>query len=148
MEVWKVRQSNGALGAFDAGSGKACGYARLSENAARVQAALPRPGRKSLCLMVTQNRYECLAALTADNALIILNASLNAELLSNFLAAYQPDWIFSAQSELQLAGYRKSASGEPGLLEGERPPEFEIHPDLVPRNLSGSTGSRSWFASC
>ena len=121
-------------------------YAELREDVARVQAALPRLGRKSLGLLIAQNRYECLAAylaaLNADNALMLLDAALNSALLRDFLAAYRPDWMFTAQPRTDFAGFRQSPSGEPGLLENERPQEIEIHPDLaLLLNTSGSTGS-------
>jgi len=146
MEFWKLAQSDGTLAVIDARSGKVWNYAQLSKDAARIQAALPTLGRKSLGLVITQNRYECLAAylaaLNAGSALILLDASLDDELLGNFLQAYQPDWIFTAKSDIQLAGYRKSASREPGLFTGEQPLDIEIHPDLaLLLNTSGSTGS-------
>jgi long-chain acyl-CoA synthetase len=135
-----------APAAVDAVSGKMWSYADLAEDAARIEAALPRPGRKPLGLLMAQNRYECLtvylAALNAGSALILLDAGLNPSLLPDFLAAYRPDWIFASQSQTDLPGYRKSASGEPGMFEIERRQEVEIHPDLaLLLNTSGSTGS-------
>jgi acyl-CoA synthetase (AMP-forming)/AMP-acid ligase II len=146
MEFWKVKPSDEAPAAIDARSGKEWSYAELREDAARIQAALPRLGRKSLGLLLAQNRYQCLAAylaaLNANSALIILDVSLNPVLLRDFLVEYRPDWIFSAQPETDFAGYRKSRSGELGLLECEAPQQIEIHPDLaLLLSTSGSTGS-------
>jgi len=146
MEFWKLDQSEEAPAVIAARSGKQWTYAALREDAARIQATLPRLGRKSLGLLIAQNCYECLAAylaaLHSGSALIVLDATLNSALLRDFLVAYRPDWVFATQPELELAGYRKSASGETGLLEIEEPQELEIHPDLaLLLSTSGSTGS-------
>ncbi len=146
MGFWRVGQPGEALAAIDARSRKQWRYGELCDDMGRIQAALPRLGRKSLGLLIAQNRYECLAAylaaLNADSALMLLDATLNATLLSDFLAAYRPDWIFAAQPGLDFAGYQKSKSGVPGLLENPEPQQIEIHPDLaLLLSTSGSTGS-------
>ncbi len=146
MEFWKVTHSGEAPAAIDARGVKQWNYGDLRRDVARMQAALPALGRKSLGLLFTQNRYECLvaylAALNAGSALVLLDAALNAELLRRFLVTYQPDWVFGGQTEMGLAGYRHSNSREPGLLENEAPQDIEIHPDLaLLLATSGSTGS-------
>ena len=147
MGFWKLEQPGEALAAVDARSGREWSYAELREDVARIQAALPRLGRKSLGLLIAQNRYECLtvylAALNADTALILLDAALNAALLRDFVEAYRPDWVFTGQAEPDFAeGYRTSGSQESGLFEREEPQDIEIHPDLaLLLNTSGSTGS-------
>ncbi len=146
MEFWRLAQADEAVAAIDARSGTEWSYARLRLDAQRIQDALPQLGRKSLGLLLAQNRYECLAAylaaLNAGSALILLDATLNPDLLHSFLAQYQPDWVFTMQSEPKLAGYQASASGEPGLLEREQYQDADIHPDLaLLLNTSGSTGS-------
>lgn len=118
----------------------------MRENAARIEAALPRLGRKSLGLLIAQNSYECLsvylAALNAGSALILLDATLNLALQRDFFLTYRPHWVFAPQPGWELDGYRKSASGEAGLLENQEPQEIEIHPDLaLLLTTSGSTGS-------
>ena len=144
MPFWKLDHGGSALAAIDARSGREWSYSDLLVDVRRVEAALPRLGRKSLGLLISENRYECLAvylaALNAGCALMLLDASLNAQLLQEFLLTYRPDWIFTAGAEPQMAGYRPS--GEPGLLERESSEELEIHPDLaLLLNTSGSTGS-------
>lgn len=146
MEFWKVNHSGEAPAAIDVRSGNAWGYAELRDDAARIQAILPRMGRKSLGLLIAQNRYQCLAAylaaLNAGITLILLDATHNPGLLRDFLVAYRPDWIFAVQPELDLAGYRRSASGMPSLLVNQEPQEMDIHPDLaLLLSTSGSTGS-------
>ena len=115
MEFWKLNQSGDVTVAIDARSGKQWSYSALREDAARIQAALPRLGRKSLGLLIAQNCYECLAAylaaLNAGCALILLDATLNEALLRDFLVAYRPDWVFANQPELTFEGYRKQCLG-------------------------------------
>jgi long-chain acyl-CoA synthetase len=146
VEFWKLQHPDLTCVAFDARSGREWSYAELHEDAARIQAALPQLGRKTLGLLIAQNRYECLAvylaALNAGSALMILDSTLNPALLRDFLMTYQPDWVFRFESQLNLAGYRKNGSGEPGLFEIENPQNVEIHPDLaLLLSTSGSTGS-------
>lgn len=148
MEFWKLTQPDEALAAIDARTGREWSYARLRLDVQRIQDALPipKPDRKSLGLLLAQNRYECLAAylaaLNAGSALILLDATLNAELLQDFLAQYRPEWIFTLLPDPSLTGYRVSVSGEPGLWEREQYQDADIHPDLaLLLNTSGSTGS-------
>ena len=146
MNFWSLDKPNDAPAAIDARTGRVWTYAMLRADVARIQAALPSLGRKSLGLLLAQNRYECLAvylaALNAGSALMLLDASLNPGLLSDFLATYQPDWIFTLQPNPDLAGYRASSEAEPCLLLPEDTQELELHPDLaLLLNTSGSTGS-------
>ena len=146
MTFWSLGQPNDAQVAIDARTGAVWTYAKLRADVSRIQAALPRLGRKSLGVMLAQNRYECLAvylaALNSGSALILLDASLNPALHNDFLATYQPDWIFTLQPNPDLAGYRSNIAAEPGLLVAEQTQDLELHPDLaLLLNTSGSTGS-------
>lgn len=146
MKYWKLNQPDGLPAAIEARSGREWSYALLRADTARIKAALPDLGRRSLGLLLAQNRYECLAAylaaLNANTALMVLDAMLNAELLHDFIEAYKPDWIFMSPPKLDLPGYRASISMEPGLLVREQIQDIEIHPDLaLLLNTSGSTGS-------
>jgi acyl-CoA synthetase (AMP-forming)/AMP-acid ligase II len=147
MAFWNLNQSDHALAAIDARTGRQWNIAQLSRDAERMGQALPRMGRKSVGVLLAQNRYESLVAYlaalrSASTAIILLDATLNPDLLNALLAEYQPDWIFTPRPELAFAGYRQSASGEPGLLEREHPLEIVIHPDLaLLLSTSGSTGS-------
>ena len=146
MDFWKLAHTDDAPAAVEACSGRQWSYYELRENVARLQAALTALGRKSLGLLLAQNRLECLAAylaaLNGGSALILLDPSLNADLLRDFLAAYQPDWIYAEYGRFNAAGYRQNPSGVRGLLENEKPQNIEIHPDLaLLLTTSGSTGS-------
>jgi long-chain acyl-CoA synthetase len=142
MEFCQAGQPE-ATAIIDARSGKAWSYADLRRDAAVIASGLPRLGRKSLGLLLAQNRYECLAAymaaLESDSAVILLDASLNTSLLQVFLDLYRPDWIFTAQPEIEFAGYRGRAAG---VLENAAPQDLQLHPELaLLLNTSGSTGS-------
>jgi long-chain acyl-CoA synthetase len=146
MAFWKIEHPGKDPVAFDARTGAQWSYADLRNDVERIQAALPRFGRKSLGLLLAENRYECLAAylaaLNAGSALILLDAKLNSTLLGDFLSMYRPDWIFAPQSQVSLPGYRKPASEEPGLFEIDKPDDIELYPDLaLMLSTSGSTGS-------
>ena len=118
----------------------------LRADVTRIQAAFPDLGRKSLGLLLAQNRYDCLAtylaALNSGSALILLDSTLNPTLLGDFIETYKPDWIFTAEPTPNVAGYIASPSEEPGLLVTEESHPLEIHPDLaLLLSTSGSTGS-------
>jgi long-chain acyl-CoA synthetase len=145
MTFLEVQTKGIACAAIDARSGKTWSYDQLREDIARIQAALPRLGRKSLGLLIAQNCYECLvaylAALSANSTLMLLDAALNADLLRQLVVLYGPDWIFTVRPGADFSGYRQSALGEP-LFEIERPHELEVHPELaLLLSTSGSTGS-------
>jgi long-subunit acyl-CoA synthetase (AMP-forming) len=142
----KIEGNGAASAAIDARSGKTWTYDQLRNDVARFEAALPLLGRKTLGLLLAQNRYECLvaylAALSAGSALMLLDAALNSEFLRQFVVSYRPDWIFTLLNDADFAGYRQSAGCEPGLFEIERAREVEIHPDVaLLLSTSGSTGS-------
>ena len=53
---WNVQQSEEGLAAIDVRSGRQWSYDELQRDVAQFQAALPKLGRKSLGLLITQNR--------------------------------------------------------------------------------------------
>ena len=146
MPFSTLSHPDSAIAAIDARGGAEWTYGMLRADASRLQAALPSLGRKSLGLMLAENRYECLAAylaaLNSPTALILLDRSLNAALLHDFLETYKPDWIFTLQPDAEFPSYAPSPTSEPGLLIAAEPRHVEIHPDLaLLLNTSGSTGS-------
>jgi len=146
MTFLEIEGNGAASAAIDARSGKTWTYDQLRNDVARFGAALPRQGRKSLGLLLAQNRYECLvaylAALSTHSALMLLDAALNPQLLRQLVVLYRPDWIFVLAPSADFAGYRQSAWREPGLFEIETPHELEIHSKVtLLLSTSGSTGS-------
>jgi acyl-coenzyme A synthetase/AMP-(fatty) acid ligase len=143
MAFWQIKESRSEVAVIDARTGRERSLAELAEDTARIQAALLNCGRKTLGLVIAQNRYECLAtylaALNSNTALILLDRAVNPALLREFVAKYRPDWIHCA-GDLEFPGYKPSK--EPGMLENEKPEAVEIHPDLaLLLSTSGSTGS-------
>ncbi|HEY0796100.1 MAG TPA: AMP-binding protein [Acidisarcina sp.] len=154
MQFWKLNHPESAIAALDARSGREWSYSALRADVGRFHAALPDVGRKSLGFLLATNRYECLVAylgaLNAGSALLLLDESLDAGLLSELLDLYRPDWIFESggaagSADLlppEFAAYRESLAGVAGLMERRAPQNLEIHPDLaLLLNTSGSTGS-------
>ncbi len=145
MEFWKVSHPDETPAAIDARSGTAWLYGDLRRDVADLQQAIPCFERKTLGLLVAQNRYESLvaylAALNAGSALILLDSALNADLQREIIAAYRPDWVFAAHGT-ELTGFETRPSVIAGLLVNERPQDVAIHPDLaLLLTTSGSTGS-------
>jgi long-chain acyl-CoA synthetase len=146
MAFWTLNQASESTAVIDAATGKPWTYTELRRDVARFQSALPRMGRKSLGLLISQNCYECLvaylAALNAGCALMLVDATLNAELLRQFVETYCPDWIFAREATLVPSGYRGHTGAEPGVLEREEMSDLQLHPDLgLLLSTSGSTGS-------
>ena len=146
MEFWKAAHPDKAIAAVDASRGMQWCYGDLRRDVNRFRLALPRLGRKSLGLLFAQNRYECmvayLAALNTGSVLILVDGSLNSDLLHEILAAYDPDWMFSQDETARFEGYRTSGAGVIGLLEHKAPRDLEINPQLaLLLTTSGSTGS-------
>jgi len=129
--IWTSSQSEEAVAAIDARTNKSSTYGQLRADVAQFAAALPRPDRKSLGLLLARNDYPSLVAylgaLQAENALILLDGSVNPALLSDFTGRYRPDWIFAASTGTQV---------------NEHAEDIGIHPNLaLLLSTSGSTGS-------
>ncbi len=144
MEFWTNPHSESAVAAVDPRANRQWSYGELWADVEALHDKLPKLGRKSLGVLVTQNRYRSLtaylAALRADCALILLDSSLNPDLLREFLATYQPDWLFGWEDA--VSGFRQRGAGVPGLLESESPQNIAVHADLaLLLTTSGSTGS-------
>ena len=146
MEFWKASHPDDAIAAVDARSGEQWCYRDLRRDVALMEQALPCLERKSLGLLVAQNRYECLvtylAALNSGSVLILADGSLNPTLMRELVAAYQPDWVFTPQMNPNFEDYGPSQSAPSGLLECQVHRKLEIHPELaLLLTTSGSTGS-------
>lgn len=103
-----------------------------------------RADNKQLVLLLCDNHIELvaayLAALQAGQAVMLLNASINEDLLSHIIMTYMPQWIVET-SGLQFAGYHKQGN----VLTREQQAEAVIHPELaVLLSTSGTTGSQKF----
>jgi long-chain acyl-CoA synthetase len=145
VNFWKLEHPAERLAVVDAHSGREWTYGELRADVERETAAAGR-GKKSLLMLLAQNRYECLvaylAALNSGDALMMVDATLNQELLARLVEMYWPDSIYGAATETEFAGYRKRQAGESWVWEREKPEGGEIHESLaLLLNTSGSTGS-------
>ncbi|HEY8671773.1 MAG TPA: AMP-binding protein, partial [Terriglobales bacterium] len=83
-----------------------------------------------------------LAALNSGDALMLVDAGLNQELLFKLLATYQPDFVCAMAAELALPGYSKSVEGELTTWKRKDDRPVALHESLaLLLNTSGSTGS-------
>jgi acyl-CoA synthetase (AMP-forming)/AMP-acid ligase II len=146
MKFWSLEHPSNAIFVVDAQTGAQKSYDQLRCDTDRVAAAIPKLGRKSLGLLLGQNRYQCivayLAALKSNHALMLVDAALNRKLLLELVAAYRPDWISAGSPDAGVPGYRHIGIDGVNLWEKERPEDIEIHPSLaLLLTTSGSTGS-------
>jgi long-chain acyl-CoA synthetase len=147
MNFWKINHPKQQLAVIDTHSGREWTYGQLGMDVASLVAATPAPSRKSLQLLLAQNCYECivayLAALTSGDALMLVDATLNRELLLALINTYKPDLVRTATSNLEMPFYRQ-LSGQPiGTWQAENNDHsLAIHDSLaLLLNTSGSTGS-------
>lgn len=145
-KFWRLEHAPETVAVIDAQAGLRRTYHDLRSDVEGAVASLPKHRAKMLFLLLAQNRYESivayLAALNSGNALLIVDATLNRELLEGIVSVYLPDVIF-ATGEIELPHYRKFSSEAAGMWERESQDDsVAIHPSLaLLLNTSGSTGS-------
>jgi long-chain acyl-CoA synthetase len=142
MDFWKIDHPAGSLAVIEPGTGRQKTYGELREDVAEVF----MPKRRSLVMLLAQNRYECLvaylAALRCGNPLLLVDASLNRELLGQLIGTYCPEYIYHASSDLALHGYEFRPGISLGIWERTNKESTAIHDSLaLLLNTSGSTGS-------
>ena len=133
----------------DAHSGRERTYGELRADVDRTKgelAGMRKTGRKSLVMLLADNRYECLvtylAALNSGDALVLVDATLNRDLLTRLIDTYRPDCICGTSPEITLPGYRKRQTEDLSIWESEKAESTAIHESLaLLLNTSGSTGS-------
>ena len=146
MNFWKLEHPQDRLAVVDGLTGQERTYGELRADVERAMRPTLRQGRKSLGMLLAQNRYECLvaylAALNSNEALILVDATLNHDLLLRLIDTYRPDCIYGASVEVSFPDYRKREAEEIGTWENEKPAATGIHESLaLLLNTSGSTGS-------
>ena len=146
MNFWDLSRSSDGVAIVDARRGTSWTVADLRTETDRIQNAFPVSGRKSFGLLLAENTPECiaayLAAIRAGSAVILLDATLNEDLLSGFLTSYAPSWIFTTRPGLALPDYHNVFLGTSRLLVANQESDAEVHTDLgVLLSTSGSTGS-------
>lgn len=143
MDFWKLEHPPDGLAAIVTLSGQQKTYGDLRGDMDRAAAAMPQ--RKSLLMLLAQNGYESLviylAALQSGHALMLTDAAVNPDFLTQLVNTYRPESIYSPSNEVSLPGYSRL---EPGLIVRETGNEqgFELHQSLaLLLSTSGSTGS-------
>jgi long-chain acyl-CoA synthetase len=150
VNFWKLEHPQERLAVVDVHTGRERTYGELRSDVGRTIAAMaaetPKPGRKSLVMLLAQNRCECLvaylAALNSGDALVLVDATLNRELLLRLIDTYRPDRICGTSDEATFPGYCKRQTEGLWLWENEKPESMAIDESLtLLLNTSGSTGS-------
>jgi long-chain acyl-CoA synthetase len=150
VNFWKLEHPARRLAAVDVHSGRERTYGELRADVEQAAAWMSKPGRKSLIMLLAQNRYESLvaylAALNSGDALMLGDATLNRELLLRLVETYRPDRICGSPTSAEdtFPGYGRREGGNLGISvwENENPESGEIHAALaLLLNTSGSTGS-------
>jgi len=150
VNFWKLEHPRDRLAAVDAHTGREWTYGELRVDVARTMAemavGMPKLGKKSLIMLLAQNRYECLVmylvALNSGDAVVLVDATLNHDLLLRLINTYRPDCICGVLPEITIPGYRKRQAEEFWVWENEKPEATAIHKSLtLLLNTSGSTGS-------
>ena len=147
MNFWNTEHPEQQAAVVDAQSGQRWTYGELHKDVEAAMAVTQRAGKKSLQLLLAQNRYECLvaylAALRAGDALLLVDATLNRHLLLELVTAYRPDVILAAAAEVEIPSYRKVSNQPLSIWQSEYTDDrLRIHESLaLLLTTSGSTGS-------
>jgi long-chain acyl-CoA synthetase len=153
VSFWKLEHPQERLAVVDVRTGRSKTYGELRADVERAAARMATTGpetstprRKSLVMLLAENRYECLvaylAALHSGDALMLVDASLNRDLLLRLIETYRPDSLWGTSDESKFSGYRRREAGELWVRENEKPEPPAIHESLaLLLNTSGSTGS-------
>ncbi len=128
-------------------SGTAWGYSQIYETISRLSDALQTPSKKLIALICDNSVLSILAyfaCVNSGNAVLLINANTDGDLINNLIKTYSPDFIlpfgdafrptdsFSQYFEYSGIGVFKSTS----------PPETPINNDTaVLLTTSGTTGS-------
>ena len=155
---WKLDHPPERLAVVDVHGGRERTYGELRADVEREASAMrselaagkAKPSGKSLTMLLAQNRYESLveylAALNSGDALVLVDATLNRDLLLRLIETYRPDRICgsSTSAENAFPGYHERQPEDAGtkVWETEKPEATAIHQSLaLLLNTSGSTGS-------
>lgn len=142
MDFWKIEHPPEHMAVMEPATGiqKTYGELRFDVN----QTFLPQ--QRSLIMLLAQNRYDCLltylACLQSRHPLLLVDPTLNRELLLHLVNAYRPGYIFAEAADLTLPGY--DIRDRDGLKIWERQAKEPLGANeslALLLNTSGSTGS-------
>lgn len=142
MDFWKIAHPTDSLAVLEPAKARQKTYGELYNDV--TQAFMPK--QRSLIMLLGQNRYECLvvylAALQSGNPLLLVDASLNPDLLAQLVTTYRPAYIFASAPDLTLQGYDLRSDSPLNTWERADKEAVAMHNSLaLLLNTSGSTGS-------
>lgn len=142
MDFWKLEHPPQSLAVMEPVASLQKTYGELRQDLAQV--LMPR--RRSLIMLLAQNQYSCLltylAALQSGHPLLLVDASLNRELLGQLVDTYRPAYIHVSSPDLTLPEYELRREQPLNVWERQRKGTAELHDSLaLLLNTSGSTGS-------
>ncbi len=126
--------------------GRRLTYGELRDGSDRFSESLPIRGEKTLGFVLCRNTPQCLmaylGALRSEQAVCLLDADLQPELLNHMLERYSPNWVFAPQPAT-VPGYLEREIANGFLYVSEiAPSDARIAPQLaLTLTTSGSTGS-------
>lgn len=125
--------------------GRSLSYKTLATESDAFADAVVSHGRNSLGFLLCRNGAECLAAylgaLRGGQAVCLLDAELQPELLHSQVEKYEPDFVF-APGQMLLPGYVEGKSPFGFLYKREVPCDLPLAAELaLLLTTSGSTGS-------
>ena len=142
MDFWKIEHPPESLAVLEPSTGRQKTYGELRLDVTRAFV----PKQRSLVMLLAQNRYECLvtylAALRSGTPLLLVDATLNRELLAQLIETYHPAFIYASASDSAIDGYTLKESSALTVWERKSRESFAVHDSLaLLLNTSGSTGS-------
>jgi long-chain acyl-CoA synthetase len=147
MEFWYIDHPAQQPAVVDASSGRQWTYGELRRDVEAAVLNTPHRDGKSLQFLLAQNRYECLVAylagLRSGDAVLLVDSSLNRDLLLELIAVYRPSVIRAATAEFEFPSYDKiSEQPIPTWQSKTTEDDARIHESLaLLLTTSGSTGS-------
>lgn len=143
---WNLDHPSENLAIISPGAGLQVTYGKFRSDVEEMMATMPPREKKALIMLLAQNRYECmvvyLASLRLGHAILLVESTLNHELLVHLIDRYRPDFIYGSSNDQQFSGYRKTAHNQLAIWEKQDKETLAIHDSLaVLLNTSGSTGS-------
>jgi acyl-CoA synthetase (AMP-forming)/AMP-acid ligase II len=146
VRFWELDHPADHLVLIDEATERRWTYRDLRQHVEAFRAILP-VGIKQLGFLLCKNTPDCLAAylgaLQAKAAVVLLGADLSADLFSNLLSEYSPDWVATPADHGPIGGFHSAPFGDGYVLwQSELRAETELFPELaILLSTSGSTGS-------
>jgi acyl-CoA synthetase (AMP-forming)/AMP-acid ligase II len=146
MSFWQLDNYRGNIAVIDAHDGERYTYEQVAELADLVRTYLPQE-KKTFGIIYCYNQLPALigylAALRQHHSVCLLDGHMEMELRKTIEEAYQPAWIWQAESHVVPDGYNATFSWKSYvLLSRKNSTGYSVYADLgVLLSTSGTTGS-------